>query len=517
VPKDVSVPTPGSNLALLSDISLSAPSPVKEPVSPPPPSRPVVPQPGTATNNFPTPSPSLSSSSPSLSREEHLNRLAQHRDKLAEVVNGLGQPGWLEKQWKEVLETAEIGEKRSVSVARCYPDMNRTPDVLPYDQTRVELKGWKDDYINASRIASLPSSSSVSGAIVTQAPQARYLSQFWGLVWQEGVEVLVCLVPDHDLGGAGVYLPNEKEKKEVGNFTISTFSCKRHATYLERVVNVTNKDGGRTRVLVHLQMLGWQGPDLPASPATLVDTALAVLEQKSRSTILVHCLEGSSKSGTFLSLLWLVAELEGKPLPLPSPTSSWPPVVQAMAHVVRHRKGIVRDRQYIGLVYQALLHYCDHTLGTAGVLNTSLSNSATRILPSVTSEQFPVQSASEQLPGSQYHPSLSPAPSFASVPEMELVEPPNKLDQKNPAQSHHDELASLHLDNQRAESCPVTGSVSPKIPTDLSKLADISLTESPKKQRITKEDFLRPSTSLVTKEQNPKDPLDMLDPLWSLK
>jgi len=448
-----------------------------------------------------------------------LVRLVQHREKLAEVVNGLGQPGWLEKHWKEVLDTAEIGEKRSVSVARCYPDMNRTPDVLPYDQTRVELKGWKDDYINASRITSFSSGSSVSGAVVTQAPHTRYLSQFWGLVWQEGVEVLVCLVPDHDLGEAGVYLPIEKEKKEVGNFTISTFSCKRHATYLERVVNVTNKDGGRTRVLVHLQMLGWQGPDLPVSPAPLIDTALAVLEQKSRSTILVHCLEGSSKSGTFLSLLWLVAELEGKPLPLPSPTSSWPPVVQAMAHVVRQRKGIVRDKQYVGLVYQALLHYCDHTLSKAGMLNTSLS----KTLPPVTSEQFPVQSASGQLPGSQHHPSPSPAPSFASVPEMELVEPPNKLNQKDPVQSHHDELASLHLDTHGAESFPVTGSVSdsqgvsPKIPTDLSKLADISLTESPKKQRITKEDFLRPSTSLVTKEQNPKDPLDMLDPLWSLK
>ena len=106
---------------------------------------------------------------------------------------------------------------------------------------------------------------------------------------------------------------------------------------------------------------------------------------------------------------------------------------------------------------------------------------------------------------------------------MELVEPPKQLDQKDKGQSHHDELASLHLDTHGAESCPVTGPMSdsqgasPKIPTDLSKLADISLTESPKKQRITKDDFLKPSTGLVTKEQNPKDPLDMLDPLWSLK
>jgi hypothetical protein len=102
---------------------------------------------------------------------------------------------------------------------------------------------------------------------------------------------------------------------------------------------------------------------------------------------------------------------------------------------------------------------------------------------------------------------------------MELVEPPKHLVQKDQVQSHQDELASLHVDTHGAVSMPVSDSrgASPKIPTDLSKLADISLTESPKKQRITKEDFLRPSTGLVTKEQNPKDPLDMLDPLWSLK
>ena len=119
-------------------------------------------------------------------------------------------------------------------------------------------------------------------------------------------------------------------------------------------MNVTNKEGGSTRALVHLQMMGWKGPDMPLSPASLVDTALAVLEQKSRATTLVHCLEGSSKSGTFLPLLWLVADMENGQIS----SQNWPPLVQIMAHVVRQRKGIVRGKQYIGLLYQALLHYC---------------------------------------------------------------------------------------------------------------------------------------------------------------
>lgn len=55
------------------------------------------------------------------------------------------------------------------------------------------------------------------------------------------------------------------------------------------------------------------------------------------------------------------------------------------------------------------------------------------------------------------------------------------------------------------------------LPDDLTKLADISLTESPRKQKFSKEDFLNPSSRMGSREQNPADPLAMLDPLWTLK
>ena len=513
------VPTPGTNFALLSDISLTAPNPAVEPISPPPPSRPVVPQPGTTNTMAIIPTPSASSPASSAPKEDRTGQLRLLREKLVNVSNELGQQSFLEKQWKEVLEQAEIGEKRSVSVARCYPDMNRTPDVLPFDQTRVELKDLKDDYINASKI--VPFSKDGPATVVTQAPQPRYLGHFWTLVWQEGVEVLVCLVPDHDLG-AGVYLPEEKEKKEVGKFIVSTFSCKRHPTYVERVVNVTNKEGGSTRALVHLQMMGWMGPDMPLSPASLVDTALAVLEQKSRATTLVHCLEGSSKSGTFLPLLWLVADMENGQIS----SQTWPPLVQIMAHVVRQRKGIVRGKQYIGLLYQALLHYCNVTLDKMGV-SLSVTSERTRAnLLTETNDQIPVQSVLKlgPDPGLQNQPSPSPSLSSISMPEMEVIDPPKNSSQENSHPNKQKKLTSLHLESQPVEPNSVAGSVpdtqgapSPNIPSDLSKLADITLSESPKKQKITREDFLKPSTGLATKEQNSKDPLDMLDPLWSLK
>ena len=50
----------------------------------------------------------------------------------------------LESLWKDVLGSVDKdGKKLSVSVARCYPTRNRAPDILPYDQSRVQLKNSK--------------------------------------------------------------------------------------------------------------------------------------------------------------------------------------------------------------------------------------------------------------------------------------------------------------------------------------------------------------------------------------
>lgn len=65
----------------------------------------------------------------------------------------LSGPTTLDVKWKEIQDSQELdGQKRIISVARCYPMKNRFPDILPYDYSRVELKSTKDDYINASFI-----------------------------------------------------------------------------------------------------------------------------------------------------------------------------------------------------------------------------------------------------------------------------------------------------------------------------------------------------------------------------
>lgn len=69
------------------------------------------------------------------------------------TIKTLNGPTTLDVKWKEIQDKQDVEvQKRSISVARCYPMKNRSADILPYDSTRVELGSTNDDYINASHI-----------------------------------------------------------------------------------------------------------------------------------------------------------------------------------------------------------------------------------------------------------------------------------------------------------------------------------------------------------------------------
>lgn len=110
----------------------------------------------------------------------------------------LNGPTTLEVKWKEIADKQDVDvQKRSISVARCYPMKNRSPDILPYDYSRVELITTKDDYINASHIRDL--TPYTPPFIVTQCPLAATLVDFWTMIWEQQVETVVCLLNDNNV------------------------------------------------------------------------------------------------------------------------------------------------------------------------------------------------------------------------------------------------------------------------------------------------------------------------------
>lgn len=78
-----------------------------------------------------------------------VDQLKQETERLESFVAGLTVKTLqgtvlLDSLWKDATNSIEkSGKKLSVSVGRCYPQKNRAPDILPYDQSRVELKQSK--------------------------------------------------------------------------------------------------------------------------------------------------------------------------------------------------------------------------------------------------------------------------------------------------------------------------------------------------------------------------------------
>lgn len=59
----------------------------------------------------------------------------------------------LDKKWQELQNLlAKEGGKRLTTVAKLFPEKNRSPDCIPYDHARVQLPTATDDYVNASYV-----------------------------------------------------------------------------------------------------------------------------------------------------------------------------------------------------------------------------------------------------------------------------------------------------------------------------------------------------------------------------
>lgn len=104
----------------------------------------------------------------------------------------------LDARWKELQDQQEKDARQlSIAIARCYTMKNRHQDVMPYDLNRVVLQSGKDDYINASYVKDL--SPYCPHLIATQAPLTGTAADFWLMVYEQKVSLVVMLVSEQEL------------------------------------------------------------------------------------------------------------------------------------------------------------------------------------------------------------------------------------------------------------------------------------------------------------------------------
>ncbi|KAL8674760.1 MAG: hypothetical protein Q9168_000844 [Polycauliona sp. 1 TL-2023] len=209
---------------------------------------------------------------------------------------------------------------------------NRYLNVLPWDKSRVRLQvpPGESDYINASPITlEDPRTGVVSSYIATQGPKQTGLSHFWHMIWQQTSDhaVIVMLTQTAENGREKCfqYFPLDDQTEAIsidpaepaesapaGNVRLSEIHFDQASRSTVRKILLTFGDD--SRVIWHILFSGWPDFEVPQNEdRTALFELLRLSAQKNSDPSnprIVHCSAGVGRSGSFIALEYLLAQIE---------------------------------------------------------------------------------------------------------------------------------------------------------------------------------------------------------------
>uniref|UniRef100_A0A8C3VD68 Tyrosine-protein phosphatase non-receptor type 9 n=1 Tax=Catharus ustulatus TaxID=91951 RepID=A0A8C3VD68_CATUS len=239
------------------------------------------------------------------------------------------------KQKRGIYEEYEDIRRRSpagtfvCSLAPYNQDKNRYGDVPCLDQTRVKLakpysRPELTDYINASFMDGYKQRNAYIG---TQGPLENTYGDFWRMVWEQNVLVIVMTTRLEEGGRrkCGQYWPLEKDFQVCfGALTITNLGVENLNHYKKTILEIHSSEVER-RLVSHFQYLSWPDYGVPSSAATLIDFLGAVKQQQRVAVsalgprfkghpggppVVVHCSAGIGRTGTFCALDICLSQLQ---------------------------------------------------------------------------------------------------------------------------------------------------------------------------------------------------------------
>ncbi|KAE8597572.1 hypothetical protein XENTR_v10016516 [Xenopus tropicalis] len=192
-------------------------------------------------------------------------------------------------------------------------DKNRYKDVLPYDATRVLLQG-EDDYINASYVnMEIPSTNIVNKYVATQGPLPHTCEQFWQMVWEQKLSIIIMLTTLTERGRTKCqqYWPDPPEVTEYGKFRVicKTEDCT--IAYVFREMLLTNTETGNEFPIFHLQYVAWPDHGVPDDSSDFLEFATCVRKKRvANQPVLVHCSAGIGRTGVLITMETAICLIE---------------------------------------------------------------------------------------------------------------------------------------------------------------------------------------------------------------
>ncbi|XP_015809636.3 tyrosine-protein phosphatase non-receptor type 9 [Nothobranchius furzeri] len=208
---------------------------------------------------------------------------------------------------------------------------NRYSDVLCLDQSRVRLCQLSDeedetsDYINASFMDGYKRSNTY---IATQGPLPKTFADFWRMVWEQMVLIVVMTTRVVERGRVkcGQYWPLEEGRTEQhGYFRVKNTQIQVFQDFKLSHLELYNTQSGEKREVYHYLYVSWPDFGVPKSASAMLDFREHVLQTRKVAVqnlgsslrgppggppVVVHCSAGIGRTGTFCTLDICLSQLE---------------------------------------------------------------------------------------------------------------------------------------------------------------------------------------------------------------
>ncbi|XP_037046080.1 tyrosine-protein phosphatase non-receptor type 23 isoform X2 [Bradysia coprophila] len=271
----------------------------------------------------------------------------------------------LDSKWKDLQDLLVKDEsKRTTSVAKLFPEKNRSTDNIPYDHARVLLPTSTDNYINAVYVQEL--SAGCPQLILAQTPLRNTVTDFWHMIWSQKSRLIVCLHSPTEM--LDPFFPQTNDAEDTyDDFSVTVVKQFDLSHCIERNVKVTMHGSDIILDVTILQNKSWP----KNSAANILGMAQNIgaayrqlkLTYKETGPLILNCISGSERSGVVaLAIAALTATNSKRPI-LINPIDVW-------YRICCQRKGALRDITMLELSMQIVLANAHNLLNKHGVMTS---------------------------------------------------------------------------------------------------------------------------------------------------
>ncbi|XP_075064829.1 tyrosine-protein phosphatase non-receptor type 12 [Mixophyes fleayi] len=196
---------------------------------------------------------------------------------------------------------------------------NRYKDILPFDHSRVKLAlkipPHESDYINANFIKGVYGPEAY---IATQGPLANTVIDFWRMIWEYSVVIIVMACREFEMGRKKCerYYPNFGDQPlTFGPFHVSCEEEQPRKDYFVRTLTVEFQN--ESRRIHQFHYVNWPDHDVPSSFDSILDMISLMRDYQAHEEvpICIHCSAGCGRTGAICAIDYTWNLLKARRIP----------------------------------------------------------------------------------------------------------------------------------------------------------------------------------------------------------